>query len=670
MSSRSEDFTQNFLFVLEPKAAYRHIRNYLAGRFVGATRDETLLHEVVKALLCKLYLMRAAASAEKTLRSNGTALFVDYQKAFKKVRALLPATFERSEEIVLDADSIDYIDRLLDQADIRSATRDPIGDLYEAFIGSSARGQDGQFFTPQNAVSLLVSLVNPRADEQIIDPACGSGGFLSATARTLISQGASSKQIAQNLFGVDKDQYLVGLASAHIFVATLGPANIYCADSLKWSGEVGQPFPLKKRLGTFDVVLTNPPFGSRIIAASREMQRTFELGYRWIRNSKTHEIHRTSTLQSNVPPQVLFVERCLSLVRPGGRIGIVVPESLICSSNHRYVVRYIRQHSAVRAVIGMPENLFKTSGKGGTHTKTCLLFLEKKKSEANSSRGRIFLAEAKWCGRDSRGSAIQFDDLPKIEERFRQASKAKLDVEDHLGYQISTTELIDDVLAPRYYNPDVKSELSSLVDTHDLVKFGDLVSSGLIEITTGDEVGKLAYSTGSIPFVRTSDLSNWEIKVDPKHGLSEEVYEAYARKQDVRESDILMVRDGTYLIGTCAYITRYDTRIVYQSHLYKLRITDHLRLSPYLLLAILSSVPVQRQIKAKRFTQDIIDSLGNRILELLLPIPKNGALKDRVTDMVKKSIEDRVEARELARKACLDLIGVEEQTSHAARASV
>src|SRR5689334_22164201 len=101
MSSRSANSTQNFLFLLEPKTAYRHIRNYLAGRFVGATRDETLLHEVVKALLCKLYLMQAATSTQKSLRSNGSAVFVDYQKAFKKVRALLPATFERSEEIVL-----------------------------------------------------------------------------------------------------------------------------------------------------------------------------------------------------------------------------------------------------------------------------------------------------------------------------------------------------------------------------------------------------------------------------------------------------------------------------------------------------------------------------------------------------------------------------------------
>jgi type I restriction enzyme M protein len=188
------------------------------------------------------------------------------------------------------------------------------------------------------------------------------------------------------------------------------------------------------------------------------------------------------------------------------------------------------------------------------------------------------------------------------------------------------------------------------------VTIRELVSAGLLEISTGDEVGKLAYGTGNIPFIRTSDLSNWEIKIDPKHCISEELYKKFANKQDVQANDILMVKDGTYLIGDCAFITEYDTHIVYQSHIYKLRITDHLKISPYLLLAIISSAPVQRQIKSKRFTHDIIDSLGDRIYELVIPIPKNPELCERVSRIVEKAIQDRIEARELARKACAEVI--------------
>jgi type I restriction enzyme M protein len=123
----------------------------------------------------------------------------------------------------------------------------------------------------------------------------------------------------------------------------------------------------------------------------------------------------------------------------------------------------------------------------------------------------------------------------------------------------------------------------------------------------------------------------------------------------VREGDILMVRDGTYLIGTCAYITKYDEKIVYQSHIYKIRVNDPGRISPYLLLAALSSPPVKRQIQAKRTSQDIIDTLGKKINELILPLPKSGKRRQRISGIVEKSIEDRVQARELARQAALEI---------------
>ncbi|HZS01906.1 MAG TPA: N-6 DNA methylase [Chloroflexota bacterium] len=646
---------QEALFLLDHKDAYRQIRNYLAGRLLGATRDEIILQEVVKCLFCKLYLQRADRNS---ITEDPSAIAVVYDQAYKELTSRLPDIFPRNDQFLLDTESLAYVDRMLDGVDVDQPTRDPIGDLYEAFIGTTVRGQEGQFFTPKNAVSLLVAAVDPRIGETIIDPACGAGGFLSAAATHLLAQGAAAEQVASQIYGVDKDRYLVGLARAHLSLKTLERANVFCADSLAWAAENGTDFPLRDKIGQFDIVLTNPPFGAKIVAASRETQRGFRLGHRWVLDRRTRQLAPSSELQPSVPPQVLFVERCLSLLRPGGRLGIIVPESLLSGSNYRYVVQYIRHQARVQAVLGMPESLFKTSGKGGTHTKACLLLLEKKSEAEPSDQGRrIFMAEAQWCGHDSRGRPIRLDDLPTIAANYRAFREGALRSADALGYSVPIEELVDDILAPRYYSPDVAAELARLAETHELVRFGDLVASGLVTISSGDEVGKLAYGTGNIPFVRTSDISNWEVKLDPKHGVSEEIYQSLARKQDVSESDILMVRDGTYLIGTCAFITKYDTRIVFQSHIYKLRVTDHSQLSPYLLLAALSSGPVQRQIKAKRFTQDIIDSLGSRVHELILPLPKDPERRRRVTAMVEKAIQERIEARELARRACIELIG-------------
>ena len=190
------------------------------------------------------------------------------------------------------------------------------------------------------------------------------------------------------------------------------------------------------------------------------------------------------------------------------------------------------------------------------------------------------------------------------------------------------------------------------------------VKQGVLTLATGDEIGKLSYGTGSIPFIRTSDISNWELKADPKHGVSRELYNSLRLKQDVQPGDVLLVRDGTYLIGTCAIVTEQDREMLYQSHLYKIRVNDNdIGLNPYLLLALLSSPVVQKQIRSKQFTQDIIDSLGERIHELYLPIPKKDKDRDRIAGLVRSAVDHRIQARELALQARSALAGFYELLS-------
>lgn len=640
---------------LDHRSVYREIRNFLAGQAVGATRDRSLLDELLKVLFCK-HFMESEGSAPAPEASDEVVVKA-YQSALSTVSARLPHVFATDESFALGEQALAFMHGSMAGFDMNDPSADFVGDAFEMFTGTEARGQEGQFFTPHNAIELLVDLVEPKPGEQVVDPACGAGGFLSAAARRLIECGATPSEAVSSVHGIDKDRYLAQLASARLAFLAFTRAHVSCADSLGWRTEDGVAIPADSLPGPFDIVLTNPPFGSRIVAATAETQGRFDLGHRWKLDPRTGTFVRLAALQSAVPPQVLFIERCLSLVRPGGRIGIVVPESLISGRNYRHVVAWVRERAILRAVVGMPEALFKTSGKGGTHTKTCLVLLERR-SEGRSRRNRgLFMAETRWCGNDSRGRRSGRDELPEVAERWRQFVKGRLREIDHLGYAVSDDALVDDILAPRYYNPEVATELEGFSATHELMRVGDLVDEGVLEITTGHEVGAIEYGTGSIPFVRTSDISNWEIKLDPKHGVSDEVYARYAARQDVRDGDILMVRDGTYLVGTCAYVTKYDTQIVFQSHLYKIRVRDDQRISPYLLLAALSSGPVRRQIRAKRFTQDIIDSLGNRILELVLPLPRDGALRERISGMVKRSIDERVEARELARQACFELIG-------------
>lgn len=636
------------------KEVFREIKNYLAGRFVGATRDRSLLEEVVKCFFCKHYI--ASNPKNDLVDNDAISLSKKYREAFSALRKKLPYVFDKTEEIQLDPVSILFIDTEFSNIDFKNLIRDPFGDLYEVFVSTGVREEEGQFFTPQNGVELLISMVKPQRGEKIIDPAAGAGGFLSSSLKHLINMGASLDEIVSNLYGIEKDSYLAKLAATRIAMMSLSECNIQCGDSLAWVNDKNELIKLESE-NSYDIVLTNPPFGKNIVSTTKEVQKNFDLGFDWKFDEDNNTFTKNEKLQLNVSPQVLFVEKCINLLREGGRLGMVVPESLITSKSYSYVVEFMRNHGNFEAVIGMPEDFFKTSGKGGTHTKACLILFTKITNQ-KSKVGKLFMAEAKWCGHDSRGRNIEQDDLPIILNNFTKFLNGRLSEESNLGYTVSFSDIENNILSPRYYNPDIKNSLNSIKDTHDIVRFGDLVDSGAIEVKTGNEVGKLAYGTGTIPFLRTSDISNWEIKLDPKHGVSEEIYQTYKSKQDLRECDILMVKDGTYLIGTCAMVSKYDTKIVYQSHLYKIRVNDSQVISPYILLAALSAEPVQRQIKSKRFTQDIIDSLGSRIYDLVLPIPKDVNLRIRIENSVQKAIEARIEARELARKACLDVAAI------------
>ncbi len=211
-----------------------------------------------------------------------------------------------------------------------------------------------------------------------------------------------------------------------------------------------------------------------------------------------------------------------------------------------------------------------------------------------------------------------------------------------LAYTIKSHNIVNQIFIPKYYDPELKAEIESLSDSHELYSVGSLINEGVVSVQTGHEIGKMAYGTGNIPFVRTSDIVNWEIKAIPKQGISEEIYQQYAEKEDVQPGDILMVRDGTYLIGTNCIITEMDIPMVYQSHILKFRIHDSSKLNPYLLFLAFNNNLVQRQIRNMQFTADIIDTIGNRYTEIIVPIPKEKTIRDSIADRMKKVLEMRI----------------------------
>jgi type I restriction enzyme M protein len=668
------------------KAVFRDLRNHLAGNTTGITRDEALAQEIINILFCKIYdEINTGKDDIVTFRSGIDEKPPEIKKRIvelfdKHVKAEYADVFSNKDAITLDAASIAYVVGELQNYCIIEADRDAVGEAFEVFIGPALRGGEGQFFTPRNVVKMIVDILDPEPGEMILDPACGSGGFLiialeyvwkklEATAAekgwSPVMLDRKKRDIASKCFrGLDKDSFLAKVTKAYMAIIGDGRGGIFCENSLQPPDEWHNAAQNATELKTFDIVLTNPPFGAQIKIKGNALLAQYDLGYKWKRNKSTGASEKTSTLYDHQPPQILFLERCLQFLKPGGRLGIVLPESILGNPSYEYIIMFLGRAATIHGVITLPEALFKTSGKGGTHTKVCVLFVEKRR---DASPHNIFMADVKWCGHDSRGNptlrknkdgqVVLLDEVPLVAPRYHALRNGNKIARDHLGYYLSSKRVRKQIMVPKYYNPEIDEALKALTPTHDLQTLGSLVDDGTISITTGTEIGKMAYGTGTIPFIRTSDLSNWEIKADFKHGVSEDLYNDTKKQCDVQDGDILMVRDGTYLIGTAAFVTKNDLPMLFQSHLFRIRVLKPERLNPYLLFVCLYAPIVKAQIRAKQFTQDIIDTLGNRVLELVLPVPNDQATREHLISRAQEIIDRRATYRDEASQLPFKLQG-------------
>lgn len=353
------------------KAVFRDLRNHLAGMTTGITRDEALAQEIINLLFCKIFDEQDTAPEDTVsfragVNENAPAVKKRVLHLFEKVKtAVYEDVFNANDTINLDAESVRYVVGELQNYCVMDADRDAIGDAFEVFIGPALRGTEGQFFTPRNVVQMLVALLDPKPGERIIDPACGSGGFLiTALAHVWENVRQEGKRknwserqrlkrevdVATDCFrGIDKDAFLAKVCKAYMALMGDGRGGVFCENSLSLPSEWHAVTQSKVSLGTFDVVLTNPPFGAKIPIKGAAVLSQFELGYRWERDKTTKQPVKTSKLMESRSPQIIFLERCLQFLKRGGRMGIVLPESILGNPSYEFLMSFIQTHARIDA---------------------------------------------------------------------------------------------------------------------------------------------------------------------------------------------------------------------------------------------------------------------------------------------------------------------------------
>lgn len=654
------------------KAIFKSIRNHLAANTVGATRDELLAGQLINIIFCKIYDEKYTAPGDIVkFRAGINEKPKEVEKRifdlFHEVKTKMPEVIDTEDKITLDTNSLLFIVGELQNYSLMNSERDVVADAFETFIGHALKGGQGQFFTPRNVVKMIVDILQPDENDKIIDPACGSGGFLIESLKYVWQQidekynklgwnevDKFKKKIdvaTKNFRGIDKDYFLSKVAKAYMNLVGDGTTGIFCEDSLEnpknWRSEA----KTKIELGTFDVLLTNPPFGDKIKVKGEDKLKQFELAYNW---AVKNDIYIKGKIKDEQPPQILFIERNLNLLKEGGRMAIILPEGTFGNPSDRYIWNYITKNAQIEAIISTPTETFQPN----THFKTSILVLKKGKPATDYP---VFMGIANTCGHnkngkeiykinkdgslilDESGNKIIDDEIALIAEKYQTFKKNQSIANSHSGFVVNYSQIKNWIFIPDYYDPELQQEISNLENSNDyqIKSIKELLDEKSVQIKRGNEIGSQFYGKGDIPFIRTSDIVNWELKIDPIKCVPEEIYEQYKKQQSVKENDILFVKDGTFLIGRSAIITKQEEKIIIQSHLLKIRVLDNSIITPHYLLYLLNTSIVQKQIAKYTFIQGTISTVGERFNELKLPIHKDLNKIKQISDEVKGIIETK-----------------------------
>lgn len=589
------------------------------------SRAERIMDDLSLLLLSKL-IQEKDASAKEALARFQYLPSTANETLLPPLRVHFPELVDDQRGFNLTDDLIRWAFGELDGVELTSAPAHVLGDAFQALIGPSLRGDRGQFFTPTSLVRAMVRIVDPQPHESVLDPACGTGGFLSEAHLHQSQHGSPS---ASQLVGIDKDPDLARFCMAILEIVTGGRAEVFRSnslDELEWNSSVQST----RKGDLFDVILTNPPFGARIGIRDPDVLRQFAFGHRWSKERHSSEWFQTVDPVSSQHPQVLFLELCVRKLKPGGRLGIVLPEGMFGNKQQAYVWSWLRTQGHIFALLDCPRTTFQPS----TDTKTNVLFFRKGDEDetAEPHHDSVRVGVAIHSGHDRRGrthfadGTSRPDDFRSLGDQYHNANGGASAWQDVV---LSNPEYV----VPRYYmkrEPLLAAE-KEIVGTAPTATLRDLVLSDLLEIRKGHEPGADSYGTGSVPFIRTSDIINYELSADPSKGVSEDIYRRYSKQQQLQAGDILMAVDGRYRIGTTALITKNNYRCVVQSHFRILSPVAPSRLSSPELLFALNLPSVKSQIRNLVFVQSTLGTLGSRLYELRIPLLHgDGPWRERV----------------------------------------
>ncbi|MBI5414472.1 N-6 DNA methylase [Candidatus Peregrinibacteria bacterium] len=304
----------------------------------------------------------------------------------------------------------------LDKTDL-----DTKGVAFEHFMEDFFKGKSGQFFTPRNIVSFAVKMMSIKNDDFVLDPACGSGGFLlhaldeiRRQADEYYPQDKEQSETGEhrrywhdfaqnNLFGIEINDSIARVAKMNMIIHDDGHTNVIGFDALN---DI-EKMTIKNRgfaPNHFDFIVTNPPFGATVKRSEHPYLERFVLA----QNGKK--------IRDNQKTEILFIERCIDFLKPEtGRMAIVLPDGILTNSSLQYVRDFLMERCQILAVVSLPQFAFTHFGAG---VKSSLVFVRRKSIKEKLGRYKIFMAIADHIGYDAIGRKDSKNDLGEILKQY------------------------------------------------------------------------------------------------------------------------------------------------------------------------------------------------------------------------------------------------------------
>jgi type I restriction enzyme M protein len=423
--------------------AFKRCHNYIAG--TEGMQKPDAFWELLKLIFCKIEDERSGVlqffvtPAELSSAFASAAAKTRVQRILEeRVVGKYPTIFVGGDrELNLKPNVVAYVVSQLQGYSLLASSVDVKGIAYEEIVGSNLRGDRGEFFTPRNACRMAVTMLDPQPSEKIIDPACGTGGFLiTAMNHALAHLDAAErsqwvdptkpndfernelfrKRIAyfsQNVSGLDLNPSLVRAAKMNMVMNNDGEGGMFQNNSLAnphtWSEEAAQ----RIKLGSINVLFTNPPFGANIVIDDPAILEQYDLAARWDQQEDGLWVMRTDNrgkvLQKSQPPEILFIERCVQfLVEGSGRMAMVIPNGILNNPALGYVRQWMLRNTQVIAVVDMARDLFQP--KNDTQTSMVLMRRLSRAERELAAKGKldypVFMAVTHKIGHDKRGKVI------------------------------------------------------------------------------------------------------------------------------------------------------------------------------------------------------------------------------------------------------------------------